>query len=54
MRLGVRSGDFDENVRKDIVIATFQTLMNRLDELTQYKFEINGCGRMPSLSSPDV
>ncbi len=38
MRLGVRSGDFDENVRKDIVIATFQTLMNRLDELTQYKF----------------
>ncbi len=38
MRLGVRSGDFDENVRKDIVIATFQTLMNRMDELTQYKF----------------
>lgn len=38
MRLGVRSGDFDENIRKDIVIATFQTLMNRLDELTQYKF----------------
>lgn len=38
MRLGVRSGDFDENVRKDIVIATFQTLMNRMDDLTQYKF----------------
>lgn len=38
MRLGVRSGEFDENVRKDIVIATFQTLMNRLDDLTQYKF----------------
>ena len=38
MRLGVRSGDFTENVRKDIVIATFQTLMNRMDELTQYKF----------------
>ncbi len=38
MKLGVRSGDFTENVRKDIVIATFQTLMNRMDELTQYKF----------------
>ncbi len=38
MRLGVRSGDFDENIRKDVVIATFQTLMNRLGELTQYKF----------------
>lgn len=38
MRLGVRSGDFDENIRKDIVIATFQTLMNRMDDLTQYKF----------------
>ena len=38
LRLGVRSGDFDENVRKDIVIATFQTLMNRIDDLAQYKF----------------
>jgi superfamily II DNA or RNA helicase len=38
LRLGVRSGDFNENIRKDIVIATFQTLMNRIDELTQYKF----------------
>jgi intein/homing endonuclease len=38
LRLGVRSGDFDENIRKDIVIATFQTLMNRIDDLAQYKF----------------
>ena len=38
LKLGVRSGDFDENVRKDIVIATFQTLMNRIDDLTRYKF----------------
>ncbi len=38
MRLGVRNGDFDENIKKDIVIATFQTLMNKMDELTQYKF----------------
>ena len=38
MKLGVRSGDFDENIRKDIVIATFQTLMNKMEELTQYKF----------------
>ncbi len=38
MKIGVRSGDFEENVKKDIVIATFQTLNNRIDELSQYKF----------------
>jgi len=51
MRLGVRSGDFDENVRKDIVIATFQTLMNRMDDLTQYKFGlmiVDECHHVPA------
>ncbi|VVB59365.1 tRNA-splicing ligase RtcB [uncultured archaeon] len=38
MRLGVRSGDFDENIRKDIVIATFQTFVNHINEISQYKF----------------
>lgn len=38
MKIGVRTGDFEENVKKDIVIATFQTLNNRIDELSQYKF----------------
>lgn len=38
MRVGVRSGDFDENMRKDIVIATFQTLVNHIDRLSDYKF----------------
>ncbi len=38
MKIGVRSGDFEENVKKDIVIATFQTLNNRIDMLSQYKF----------------
>ncbi len=38
MKIGVRSGEFEENVKKDIVIATFQTLNNRLDALSQYKF----------------
>jgi superfamily II DNA or RNA helicase/intein/homing endonuclease len=51
MRLGVRSGDFDENVRKDIVIATFQTLMNRLDKLTQYKFGLMICDEVHHVPS---
>lgn len=38
MKIGVRTGDFEENVKKDIVIATFQTLNNRIDQLSQYKF----------------
>lgn len=38
MKVGARSNDFDENMRKDIVIATFQTLNNKLDELSRYKF----------------
>ena len=38
MKIGVRTGDFEENVKKDIVIATFQTLNNRIEELSQYKF----------------
>lgn len=51
LRLGVRSGDFDENVRKDIVIATFQTLMNRLDQLTQYKFGLMICDEVHHVPS---
>lgn len=38
MKVGARSNDFEENMRKDIVIATFQTLNNKLDELSQYRF----------------
>lgn len=38
MKVGARTNDFDENMRKDIVIATFQTLNNKLDELSRYKF----------------
>lgn len=38
MKIGVRSGEFEENVKKDIVIATFQTLNNKIDQLSQYKF----------------
>lgn len=38
MRIGTRTSNFDENMRKDIVIATFQTLINHLDELRNYKF----------------
>lgn len=51
MRLGVRSGDFEENIRKDIVIATFQTLMNRLDRLTQYKFGLMICDEVHHVPS---
>lgn len=51
MRLGVRSGDFEENIRKDIVIATFQTLMNRLDKLTQYKFGLMICDEVHHVPS---
>lgn len=43
MKVGARSGDFHENMRKDIVIATFQTLNNKLDELSQYKFGLMIC-----------
>lgn len=38
MRIGTRTSNFSENMRKDIVIATFQTLINHLDELRDYKF----------------
>lgn len=38
MKIGSRTNDFDENMRKDIVIATFQTLINHMDELPEYKF----------------
>lgn len=38
MRIGTRTNSFDANMRKDIVIATFQTLINHLDELRNYKF----------------
>ena len=38
MKIGVRSGDFSENIKKDIVIATFQTFVNHIDELSDYKF----------------
>lgn len=38
MKIGARTNDFEENVKKDIVIATFQTLNNKLDALSQYKF----------------
>lgn len=38
LKIGARTGDFEENIKKDIVVATFQTLNNRLDQLTQYKF----------------
>jgi len=38
IKVGVRSGEFHENMRSDIVIATFQTLINHLDELSNYKF----------------
>ncbi len=51
MRLGVRSGDFDENVKKDIVIATFQTLMNKMEDLTKYKFGlmiVDECHHVPA------
>ena len=37
MNLSVRDG-FVNNIEKDIVIATFQTLNNKLDEVSKYKF----------------
>lgn len=43
MKVGVRSGDFHENMKNDIVIATFQTLVNHLDELSNYKFGLMIC-----------
>lgn len=38
MKIGVRSGDFHENMKNDIVIATFQTFVNHINELSNYKF----------------
>lgn len=38
MKIGARSNDFEENMKKEIVIATFQTLVNHMDELPNYKF----------------
>jgi len=38
MKVGVRSGDFHENMRNDIVIATFQTFVNHIEEISNYKF----------------
>ena len=38
MKIGTRTNNFEENMRKDIVIATFQTLINHMDKLSEYKF----------------
>lgn len=38
MKIGTRTNNFEENMRKDIVIATFQTLINHIDKLSEYKF----------------
>jgi len=43
MKVGVRNGDFRDNIKSDIVIATFQTLINHLDELSNYKFGLVIC-----------
>lgn len=43
MRIGTRTSNFSENMRKDIVIATFQTLINHLDELRNYRFGLMIC-----------
>lgn len=38
MQIGTRTNNFDDNMRKDIVIATFQTLVNHMNKLSEYKF----------------
>jgi superfamily II DNA or RNA helicase/intein/homing endonuclease len=51
MKIGARTNDFDENVRKDVVVATFQTLNNKLDELSKYKFGlmiVDECHHIPA------